>query len=493
VSHNLRSPLGEGWLKAALSTAARFQRWLIGLRPLLLVGLVAALLLLALTLLAALLWLARFSPLITFVAGIGFGLYGGWLCWRLCDIVWPDRRLYRQLVETYSQIIRSVPDQELLLDRLAHTLYRRLGLSHLSVWRYQAEDDGLVLARLVGRQSPAAPAELPLDCGTGPLTGVQSVSSLPASACRQGLAANGVAVVASLTLAGELVGLVGLGGGQLKNRPSREAERWLAVMAGEIALAIKSAYLVKDLQSALVNLKLAYRRTIDAQDEERRRLAVELHDDILSRLTTLGLTLHRNQPGLDAPARLELPEQEIQAINRRLREITQGLHPSVLADLGLIAALQAELDSLARRGLPASAPESVTLTAQGFNGSRLAEPNLERDLYYITRQALDNAVHHARARQVFIHLRWREDLVSVTVRDTGQGMKAAPEQLMGQNGRLGLLSMNERALSWHGRLTFHTAPGQGTIVQARLPVNRPSPHPDHLQAFTRVLRPTIHN
>jgi signal transduction histidine kinase len=261
-----------------------------------------------------------------------------------------------------------------------------------------------------------------------------------------------------------------------------------------LALAVKSAYLLADLAEALSKLQLAYRRTIDAEDEERRRLAMELHDDILSRLTTMTLALRHGQKQLSVNPEqvqgcLEMVEYETQSINRRLREITQGLHPSVLVDLGLISALQAYMDSLVKKSLPASAPGLITLTAQGFNGDRLAEPNLERDLYFITRQALDNAIEHAHADQVFIHLRWREDAVSVTVQDNGRVMKEPPEQLMGQNGRLGLLSMNERVLTWQGRLTFHTTPGNGTTVQVRVPIDQPSRQPAHLQAFTQLLHP----
>ena len=156
-------------------------------------------------------------------------------------------------------------------------------------------------------------------------------------------------------------------------------------------------------------------------------------------------------------------------------------------DLGLISALQAYMDSLVKRSLPPTAPRLITLTAQGFNGDRLTERNLERDLYYIVRQALDNAIRHARATQVFIHLRWREESVSVTVQDNGRGMKEQPEKLMGQNGRLGLLSMNERVLTWQGRLTFHSGPGQGTTIQVRVPIDQPSRDPTHLQAFTQIL------
>ena len=180
--------------------------------------------------------------------------------------------------------------------------------------------------------------------------------------------------------------------------------------------------------------------------------------------------------------------QETRYLHLRLREITQGLHPSILTDLGLIAALQAYMDSLSKHALPTSAPRTIDLTAQGFNGTRIDDPKLERDLYYIIRQAVDNALKHAQAEQIFIHLRWRDDAVTVTVQDTGVGLKAPPEMLMGQQGHLGMLSLQERVLAWRGRLSFQTGQGQGTTVHARLPICQPSPNPTHLQAFTHYLR-----
>ncbi len=221
-------------------------------------------------------------------------------------------------------------------------------------------------------------------------------------------------------------------------------------------------------------------------------MAIELHDDILSHLTSMAIMLHnsRRHLGTDPTQTrycLEILAEEIQYLNYRLREITQGLHPSVLTDLGLIPALQAYIDSLARQPLPDSTPKTIALTAQGFNGNRIPKQKQENDLYYLTRQALDNALVHAHTEQVFIHLRWGQEAISITVRDKGRGMKDAPEALMGQNGHLGLLSMNERALAWRGRLAIHTAPDQGTTVQARIPINQPTDAPSHLQTFTQYL------
>jgi signal transduction histidine kinase len=503
-NHTLSSPEGEvlaerSWQKVMQRllhfVLSRNEQGRIGIVVLLL----AVLFLFPLTVLPSL-FTFQLSPVVTFAAWFIFGMFCVWVGAGLQHILHPERRAYQQIIETTGQLVREISDQEVLLDRMTHTLYENLGLESLSVWRYQAEESVLLLSRFEGlkavgdRLDSGDWAELPLDIDEQQLHGTQSVSALPESALREALVAIGVRVVTSLTLGDELIGIIGLGNSIGDTQHSEEALHWLDLVTGHLALVIKSAYLITDLEETLNKLQLAYRRTVEVEEEERRHLAVELHDDVLSRLTTMSLTLRNSRNRLASdPAQvhdwLEMLEKETRSLNRRLREITQGLHPSVLVDLGLISALQAYIDSLARRSpWPESTPCEVTLTAQGFNGNRLVEQNLERDLYYITRQALDNALAHAHPDRVFIHLRWREQAVSLTVQDTGCGMKATPKELMGQNGHLGLLSMNERVLARQGQLSFHTQPGQGTSVHVRLPIDRPSPAPTHLQAFSQIIQ-----
>jgi signal transduction histidine kinase len=425
--------------------------------------------------------------------GLLFGLACFWFGANLERILHPERLAFRQVVEQCSRLVRESSDQARLLDELSRVLCQTLALERLTLWRHRAEDSTLSLLRYIGGLPTEALAELPIDLVLAQLQGVRPIVALPESALRQGLLTLGVELVASLSLGDELIGLIGLGPTRRRQGYSRETLDWLELMAGQLALVVKNAWLIGDLEETVKKLQLAYRRTIEAEEEERQRLAVEIHDDILSRLTTLTMALRHNQrrvetEAVEARSHLESLAQEVSCINRRLREITQGLHPSVLTDLGLISALQAYLDSLARQGQAAATPVTIALTAQGFADQRLAEPKLERDIYYITRQALDNALKHAGAGHIFIHLRWLDDAISVTVQDTGCGLKAAPEELIGQNGHLGLLSMHERALAWHGRLTIQTGPGQGVTIHVRLPTDQPSQFPTHLQAFTHYLK-----
>lgn len=422
----------------------------------------------------------------------------GWLLFGLLatgggallgEALHPERAVAQRFLFTCGQLVRTTADPWLLLGRATRVLHTTLAGDSLSLWRYHPADSVLLLLRTEGQPLTDDLAELPLDVAAGQLQGICPVAQLPESALRLGLQAAGIRTVVWLRLGGELVGGVGLG----RVRLSLSAEL-LQQVAVQFALLLKNTLLAIDLADARHKLQLAYRRTIDAQDDERRNLAAELHDDILGRLTTMALTLRRSQnnmagDGTNVRQWLEGLESETQSLNHRLREITQGLHPSVLTDLGLISALRAYIDSLAIApgGHNSAAAKTITLTAQGFDAGRIPAPKLERDAYYITRQALDNAITHAQAGQIFIHLRWDNEAISVTVRDTGQGMADTPERLMGHNGHLGLLSMQERALAWQGRLSFHTGVEQGTTVRARLPIQQPSPAPAHLQAYTQYL------
>jgi signal transduction histidine kinase len=401
--------------------------------------------------------------------------------------------VYPHLFSAYRQLVRETSNLDSLLQFITASLVKELNIAQASFWLYHPQDGLLTLAYQSGEMIGPHLSELPLDVALNQLPGTLPVETLPESALRQGLLALQIDLIAALNLPGELVGLIGLGGYRQDGGSPRQLIPIIDMVAGQLALVVKNSRLINDLEETLTKLQLAYRRTIDTQAEERRNLAIELHDDILSRLTTMGMTLRNSQRQLTSdPAKvqcwLEMLEQETRYLNSRLREITQGLHPAILADLGLIAALQAYMDALTKHALPASAPRTIDLTAQGFDNARIPDPKLERDLYYITRQALDNALKHAQAEQILIHLRWRDEALTVTVQDNGIGFKTEPEDLMGQQGHLGLLSMHERVLAWRGRLSFQSTPGRGTTVYVRFPISQPSPNPTHLQAFTHYLR-----
>jgi signal transduction histidine kinase len=430
--------------------------------------------------------------LLTLCALLVFALLYARLSAMLDTWLHPERLAYRKFAEQYGQTLQQASGLTDLFRLVGQTLFSALSTASASIWLYRAEENVLALAHFEGLTPPDDLSELPVDILAEHLNGSQDIASLPESALHRGCITLGVLVIRTLKWDKRLIGMIGVGRPRLGGGYDRDAVLLLDWLADQVTLAVRNFQLEAELAETLNNVQMAYRQTIEVQEKERRGLAAELHDDILGRLTTMALTLRncRKRIGTSegpVSAWLEEVEKETFSVNQRLREITQGLHPTVLTNLGLISAIQAYLDYIARQPLPDSAPHVITLTAQGFESERIPDTRLERDVYHITRQALDNAIAHANAQQVYIHLRWSSDAVSVTVQDTGQGMTDAPERLMGQRGHLGLLSMHERVRAWGGRLTFNTAAGHGTTVRASIPINQPSRFPAHLQAFTHHL------
>ncbi len=411
------------------------------------------------------------------------------------------RQSYHQIFEAYHHDIREIADHDEILQHLACLLHRHLKADLVLVWLHQAESGNLFLAHALGNVTDSTLAELfPLDIRPESLTHPQFVFDLPEGTSRQGLMALGVQTIMPIQWRGMLLAVVGLGHLYQQSEVKYNAKtlNWLDSMAGETALALQTARLEEELKK----LRPIYRWTIDGREEERRRLASELHDDVMTQITTLTMTVHNIRAKLSQLNNdidpnifswLETVEQSLPQVNHRLREIMQGLHPSVLTNLGLIAALRGYMDSLAKQPLPPSAPPTITitLTVEGF-GERLADPKLERDIYYLTRQAIDNAIRHARPPQILVHLRWGkradEQIISITVRDTGEGMKAKPETLVGHNGHLGLVSMSERVDAWGGQLAMDSELNKGTTIHAIIHLEQPGDPTAELQQAIRQLK-----
>jgi len=206
-----------------------------------------------------------------------------------------------------------------------------------------------------------------------------------------------------------------------------------------------------------------------AQEAERARLAHELHDTTIQELVALDhrvqMASRELQRGNAAHAQAllqELRQMETETM-ANLRRLIQDLRPPYLEDLGLIPSLEA----LTRNLQGPHAPE-MRLEVHG-TPTRLA-PESELALYRIAQEALQNALRHAQAQHIALTLTFAEDEVSLTISDDGRGF-AVPGRpdVFTQDGHFGILGMRERALLLGGRLSLHSAPGQGTTVTVRFP------------------------
>ena len=203
----------------------------------------------------------------------------------------------------------------------------------------------------------------------------------------------------------------------------------------------------------------------NVQDEERRHVARELHDDISQNLSILELQLKalkdKQRQGLDG-TEIDEVRAQIAALANDVRSISHRLHPAILDDLGLPAALKALVEEFGEReGMPA--------TYHGISVPETIPTNTAAALYRITQEALRNVAKHAGKTHVKVLLEEKNNLLILQVIDLGVGFDQEAEDA-GEG--LGLISMTERARQIHGRLSIHSALGKGTTMTVEAPLGQ---------------------
>jgi len=198
-------------------------------------------------------------------------------------------------------------------------------------------------------------------------------------------------------------------------------------------------------------------RLLTAHEDERRRLARELHDDLTQRLARLAIDAGK----LERRAGPEAAEmhKDLVRLSEDVHAMSYRLHPSVLDDLGLVEALRAECERVARRG-----DLRVEVDAQGVPDAVSNEISL--CLFRIAQEALSNAVRHARPSAVTVLLSLRDRGLQLAVSDNGSGFD--PESAR-ERSSLGLASMRERVRLLRGQIDIESTPGRGTTVVAWVP------------------------
>lgn len=261
-----------------------------------------------------------------------------------------------------------------------------------------------------------------------------------------------------------------------------EDERLVTTLAAFAAAAIEGALLVaaeRDRGAARSELAAARERerlgqemlvaVLDAQEAERARVARDLHDQIGQALTSvlLGLrlvetSLEREQPDLgDARQRTAEVRELVNDALADVRQLAFDLRPTVLDDVGLVAALRRLTGDLAaRHGF------SVEVALDGVSEDGRFPTEVETVVYRVAQEALTNVVRHARARRVSVQLTRCQGSLRAVVTDDGAGFD--PAAIGGRS--LGLLGMRERATLVGGRVEITSAPGAGTRMELEVPV-----------------------
>ncbi|HEV7890047.1 MAG TPA: chemotaxis protein CheB [Pyrinomonadaceae bacterium] len=211
------------------------------------------------------------------------------------------------------------------------------------------------------------------------------------------------------------------------------------------------------------------RRVVTSQEDERRRISRELHDQLGQALTVLRLKLEALDKEAGKRSKLRGRIEELAELARRLDSdidfLAWELRPTALDDLGLIVALSNFAQEWAKHF-----NVKVNFHSRGLGDARLA-PLVETNLYRIAQEALNNVSKHAGAANVAMLLERRDGHAVLIVEDDGRGFD--PEEVtVNESGRgMGLVGMRERASLVGGSIEVESTPGEGTAVFARVPVN----------------------
>lgn len=203
-------------------------------------------------------------------------------------------------------------------------------------------------------------------------------------------------------------------------------------------------------------------RLIRTQEEERSRLARELHDDITQRLARLAIDVGRAEMGTAGAPSAEAARsvrEELIRLSEDVHALSYRLHPSIIEDLGIAAAIKAEAERVERQG-----PIPVNVTVQDIPESVASQPAL--CVFRVVQEALRNTVRHARARVVKISLRGLDGGLQLAVQDDGCGFDPVAQR---DRPSLGLASMRERVHLIGGEFDVESALGRGTTIVAWVP------------------------
>jgi two-component system sensor histidine kinase UhpB len=210
------------------------------------------------------------------------------------------------------------------------------------------------------------------------------------------------------------------------------------------------------------------RRLLEVQEEERGRLARDLHDDVGQVLTALKIQLESLQRANDPALRARVAEGvvTVQQTLERVRQLSLSLRPPQLDDLGLAAALRSHLDRQAGVGGIASHFDAAEAPHE-------LDADTETACFRVAQEAINNVLRHAHAHNLWVRLFTAGGRLALSVRDDGRGFDLEAVRRRAASGAsLGLVGMEERIALAGGSFELRAAPGQGTVVLATFPVRR---------------------
>jgi signal transduction histidine kinase len=265
---------------------------------------------------------------------------------------------------------------------------------------------------------------------------------------------------------GQLIGTIHLAA-DWPFTPTEDQRNLARELSDHLAIGLQHTRLLAEVQAANARLQALSRQLVTAQEDERRRIARELHDEVGQMLALVKLNIRAVQRAAGAAElgpRLEQSLGVIEDTLLRVRTLALDLRPSMLDDIGLLAALRWYVDQqVSLAGLAAEVSAADML-------DRLPT-EIETVCFRVAQEALTNVVRHAQAHNIRVTVERLDTAVELRISDDGVGFDhsaALDRAVHGQSG--GLLGMRERVVLCGGRLSIETSAEGGTTIRAWIPV-----------------------
>lgn len=284
----------------------------------------------------------------------------------------------------------------------------------------------------------------------------------PASPLARALATKGIRRLACFPLRFQEDGFGYLAIGIRREVPLEDEHRLVVrEVAEQLSVALHSLRLFEAVEQARVRLESLSHRLVEVQEQERRHIALELHDEIGQILTALNYTLDFGTLDPVDQAKLERAQELVELITMKVRDLSLNLRPSMLDDLGLLPALMWYFQRYQdRTGI------RIHFVPSLVSESRF-RPEVETAAYRIIQEALNNVARYAGVKEVTVELRCDDAVLHLAVVDEGRGYD--PQSVAQGRPSAGLSGMQERAALVGGTLHITAAPGDGVSVEAVLP------------------------
>jgi signal transduction histidine kinase len=356
---------------------------------------------------------------------------------RFADrLVYGKRATPYEVLSEFSERLGNTYANEELLPRMARALGEGTGARRADVWMRAGDEL---------RPEAAWPDD------------AEPTSPRPASPEEQKSAVTASSMFEPVRHHGELLGAL-----SIEKRPGESLtateEKLVRDLAAQAGLVLRNVGLTEDLLRTIEQLRASRQRLVSAQDEERRKLERNLHDGAQQQLVALAVKLRLLEQLVERdPAQARSVAAQLQgdttAALEELRDLARGIYPPLLADKGLVAALESQ----ARKSV-------VPVTVEGDGVGRYAR-EAEAAVYFSCLEALQNVAKYASASRATITLSDGDGRLRFEVSDDGVGFDAASRS----NGS-GLQGIADRLAALDGEIEIRSAPGAGTTVAGVLPV-----------------------